>query len=338
MELEISNLRAQLNSQSSSSDVHQTQIAALEERLGKSESAMQSTNRELEDAKQALTRASEKAVKEGVDKTSTETLIKSLQREIEELKHSKTEAEAKTDTLEKKLQALGNLHRESEVRQQARHRENEKTEKEVVALRKRLATVESENRRLREEQERLQKHDAGGVDEEALDELEDEGRDRLERRIRQLEGEIFDLRQGAWKIHRDELVGERQHQHSSTLANTFDDVDLVGGSPDYAREYQRQPHSSLSSVLSSGIAAFTGGNVHNSRTRGNLELLSEENLEDDFDEAEFARAQAEEEARKRVEWAREIKRKLKDWNGWRLDLVSSQAGAEGVGLGEIFEI
>jgi hypothetical protein len=41
-----------------------------------------------------------------------------------------------------------------------------------------------------------------------------------------------------------------------------------------------------------------------------------------------------------VEWVREVKRKLRDWNGWRLDLVDSRAGVEGagVGMGEIFEI
>lgn len=367
MELEISNLRAQLTSQSSSSSAHQTQIAALEEKLSKSETALEKTQQELADTKHALTRAAEKAVKEGVDKTSTETLIKTLQREIEELKQEKTEADKKIDTLEKKLQALGNLHRESEARHQARLRENEKTEKEAVVLRKRLASIENENLRLREERDRTKKRETvGSADDEALDELEDEERTRLERRIRELEGEIFDLRRGVWKEKRQGLASEQYHDgpamsHDpsslSSAANTFDDVDLVGGAPDHSRRRsvaQRQ-HSSLSTVLSSGIAAFTGGTSlygHRGRpssassnkpypaARGSLELLSEENLDDEFDEAEFARAQAEEEARKRVEWAREIKGKLKDWNGWRLDLVDSRAGAEGagVGMGEIFEV
>jgi hypothetical protein len=115
---------------------------------------------------------------------------------------------------------------------------------------------------------------------------------------------------------------------------------------------QQQQHSSFSTVLSSGFAAFTGTSSNNRArasssnppypqgTRGSLELLSEENFEDEFDEAAFARAQAEEEARKRVEWMRELKKKLRDWNGWRLDLVDSRAGAEGagVGMGEIFEV
>ncbi|PYH41662.1 uncharacterized protein BP01DRAFT_418536 [Aspergillus saccharolyticus JOP 1030-1] len=368
MELEISNLRAQLSSQSTANSTHEAQIAALEEKLSISETALEKSQRELGDTKAALTRASEKAVKEGVDKTSSETLIKNLQREVEELKQEKADADKKIETLEKKLEAMGNLHRESESRHQARLRESEKVEKEAAVLRKRLASVENENLRLKEEQETLRKREAGGADDDALDELEDEERSRLQRRIRDLEGEVFDLRRGVWQEKREELAGgatagdEYPSPFSGapdSAANTFDDVDLTGGSSadharrrSMARNKSHGQHSSFSTVLSSGIAAFTGGssfygnrgrassNQQPAGTRGSLELLSEENLDDEFDEAEFARAQAEEEARKRVEWVREIKRKLKDWHGWRLDLVDSRAGAEGagVGMGEIFEI
>ena len=391
MELEISNLRAQLSSESTSSSAHETQIAALEEKLSTSESSAEKAQRELADAKQALTRASEKALKEGVDKTSTDTLIKNIERELEQAKQEKTEADKKTDTYEKKLQALGNLHKESEARHQARLRESENTDKEATALRKKLASVENENLRLKEERDTTNKRNTsggGGADDDAIDELEDEGRSRMERRIRELEGEVFDLRRGVWQEKRHELQVDEQgfdspdHYPSATsnpAANAFDDVDLVGGSPDHARRrsmalhqhHQPQQHSTFSTVLSSGLAAFTGSGSNRGRasssnsnrqqgphqqqqqqqqhqqpqqnppaTRGSLELLSEENFDDEFDEDEFARAQAEEEGRKRVEWAREIKSKLKDWKAWRLDLVDSRAGAEGagVGMGEIFEI
>jgi hypothetical protein len=356
MELEISNLRAQVTSQTSSKSAHETQVTALEEKLSESQATLEKSQRELNDTKLALTRASEKAVKEGVDKTSTETLIKSLQREIEELKNEKVEGEKKIETLDKKLQALGNLHKESEARHQTRLRESEKAEKETAVLRKKLASIENENLRLREERDRMRTRDAGGADDEALDELEDEERQRLERRIRELEGENFDLRRGVWQEKRSELTGQQYSDEGpesagDVAANAFDDVDLVGGRPDHSRRRSmalQQQHSSFSDVLSSGFAAFTGGNRARAgssnpphpATRGSLELLSEENLEDEFDEAEFARAQAEEEARKRVEWVREIKRKLRDWQGWRLDLVDSRAGAEGPGLalGQIFEV
>ena len=356
MELEISNLRAEVSSYSTSSDAHQAQVSALEEKLSKSESDLEKSQRELSDTKHALTRAAEKAVREGVDKTSTETLIKSLQREIEELKNEKSEGEKKIETLDKKLQALGNLHKETESRHQARLKESEKTEQEATALRKRLASVENENLRLKEEQERVNTRNAGnGADDDAIDELEEEERSRLQRRIRDLEGENFDLRRGVWREKRQEMQepeGAASPDHPSQAANTFDDVDLVGGTPEHARRRSmaQHQHSSFSTVLSSGFAAFTGSGgfggrgrtpsnqqQHPPATRGSLELLSED---DEFDEHAFARAQAEEEAKKRVEWVRGIKGKLKDWKGWRLDLVDSRAGAEGagVGMGEIFEV
>ncbi|KAL4964881.1 uncharacterized protein BDV14DRAFT_63712 [Aspergillus stella-maris] len=370
MELEISNLRAQVSDKTT----HEEQVKALEEKLARSESSLEKAQNELTDSKAALTRASEKAVKEGVDKTSTETLIKNLQREIEDLKSEKTEAEKKIDTLEQKVQAIGNLHKESESRHQARLRESEKAEKEAASLRKKLASTENENLRLKEEQETLRKRHAGnntegGADDDALDELEDEERSKLQRRIRELEGEVFDLRRGVWQERRQEMqpgpdaytpdaYAHNDYDAANANANAFDDVDLTGGRPEHNRRrsmaQHQQQHSSFSTVLSSGFAAFTGSNspfysaspvqshshTQQPATRGSLELLSEENLEDEFDEAEFARAQAEEEARKRVEWVREIKKQLRDWKGWRLDLVDSRAGAEGagVGMGEIFEV
>ncbi|KAI2697863.1 hypothetical protein CBS147326_4779 [Penicillium roqueforti] len=355
MELEISNLRAQVASQTSSNDAHESQVAALEEKVSKTQSALDQSQRELADTKQALTRASEKAVKEGVDKTSTETLVKNLQREIEEYKNEKSESEKKIETLDKKLQAIGNLHKETEARHQTRLRESEKSDKEIAVMRKKIASIENENLRLREESDRIRtRQTSGGADDEALDELEDEERQRLERRIRELEGEVFDLRRGVWQEKRQEMEyypDDGPSAVSGDAANAFDDVDLVGGRPDHARRRsmaQQQQHSSFSTVLSSGFAAFTGvgGNraqtssPHPPGTRGSLELVSEENLDDEFDEDAFARALAEEEARKRVEWMRDIKSKLRDWNGWRLDLVDSRAGAEGagVGMGEIFEV
>ncbi|KAJ5555350.1 hypothetical protein N7535_007785 [Penicillium sp. DV-2018c] len=376
MELEISNLRAQIATQTSSNDAHEAQVAALEEKVSKSQAALETCQRELSDTKTALTRASEKAVKEGVDKTSTETLIKSLQHELEEQKAAKTESDKKLETLDKKLQAMSNLHKETETRHQTRLRESEKSEKELSIMRKKIASIENENLRLREESDRIRtRQTTGGADDDAIDELEDEERQRLERRIRELEGEVFDLRRGVWQEKRQELEHYPDggiNPGTGDAANAFDDVDLVGGRPDHARRRSMglglghghghsQQHSSFSTVLSSGLAAFTGsagsagggsGSGNRARTgssntshmpggtRGSLELVSEENLDDEFDEEAFARAQAEEEARKRVEWVREIKGKLRDWNGWRLDLVDSRAGAEGagVGMGEIFEV
>lgn len=350
MEIEISNLRAQLQSQTDQNKSLSMRAEGLEDKLAQSQQALEKTQRELADTKQALSRATEKAVKEAVDKTSTETLIKSLRREIEELREAKANDEKKIENLDKKLQALGNLHKESEARHQARLKDSEKLEKEVAVLKKKLSSVENENLRLREERDRHRRETSAGADDE-LDELVDEERQRLEKRIRELESEVFDLRRGVWRERRKELQEEDVNAAADASGGAgggaFDEVDLVGGQQSHARRRSLmsggQQHSSLTDVISSGIAAFAGGNIRRPPSqprapaaRGSLELLAE----DDFDEEAFARAQAEEEARKRVEWVREVKRKLRDWKGWRLDLVDSRAGAEGagVGMGEIFDV
>ncbi|PGH23058.1 hypothetical protein AJ80_02831 [Polytolypa hystricis UAMH7299] len=383
MALEISNLKAELNSKSSTTEAHEEQIHALEDKVTRTETALEKSQRELTDTKHSLSRAAEKAMKEGVDKTSTETLIKSLERQVQETNAAKAEADKKIETLEKKLQALGNLHKESENRNQTRQKERDKFEKDAAMLKKKLVTIENENLRLREERDRLRKRDAGDAgNEDGLDELEDEERQRLEKRVRELEGEVFDLRRGIWKEKKRELTegyaGEghddaEELSSASAHAAAFDDVDLVGGLPSGSGHSRRrsisrpqQKHSSFATVLSSGLAAFTNTGAPDGRSRagstqsrghtstaaqgrGSLELLSEKDggdggfLDDDddaFDEEAFAFAQAEEEARKRVEWVREVKKKLKDWEGWRLDLVDCRYGVQGVGvgMGEIFEV
>jgi hypothetical protein len=350
MELEISNLRAEIAAHAAC----QEQISALEEKLGRSETALQKVQRELTDTKHSLSRAAEKAVKEGVDKTSTETLIKSQERQLQEALDAKAEADKRIATLEKKLESLANLHKELEARNHTRLRERDKFEKDVAILRRKMVTIENENLRLKEDRDRVRKREAvGSGAEEGLDELEDEERARLERRVRQLEGENFDLRRGIWKEKKQELAAAGQtddmdeyHPDSAGAGGAFDDVDLIGGPAglEHSRRrsmaYRQQQHSSFATVISSGLAAFTGGGADQHRPSGFSEKHNDDFLEDDeFDEAAFAQAQAEEEARKRVEWAREIKSKLKDWKGWRLDLVESRYAAPGAafGMGEVFE-
>lgn len=345
MELEISNLRAESNSQSSASTSHTSQISALEEKLSRTAATLEKTSTELQDARKALGRASEKAVKEGVDKTSIDTRIRGLERDLTTSTADLTETQKKAETLEKKLEALGKLHKESEARHQTKLSALERGERDASVLRAKLASTENETLRLREERDRRKKREAtGGGTEEGLDELEDEERTRLERRVRELEGEVFDLRRGVWKQRRRTIdpnaEGTSNEEHNGAdEAGDFDEVDLSGGNGfSHAQRSSLQKHSSFSTVLSSGLAAFT--NPAPARQGSLDELLEDEDLDAGFDESAFRVAQQEEEARKMVEHVREVKRKLKDWQGWRLDLVDSRMGASGagVGMGEIFEV
>lgn len=328
MEMEISNLRSQLDKSASLTNTHSEQVSALEEKLERAERGASAAQRELSDAKKSLERVSEKAVKEGSERTSNETKIRSLGREAEESKKNTEESLQRVDTLEKKLAALTNLHKDSDGRRQAGERERERLEKEASEMRRRLAGLENENLRLREERERTRKREASGADDEGVDELEDEERRRLESKVRSLEGEVYELRRGVWREKRRELGTVDGDEGPASPGSRFDDVDLSGGTPSYRRQSMAGPRgSTFQNVLSSGFSAFTGG--------GGRDGLETFEGDDEFDEDAFRLAQ-EEEARKRVERVREVKRGLKDWEGWRMDIVDVRAG--GGGAGEIFDI
>ena len=318
MEIEISNLRAQLDRVASGSSVEKEQIAALEDKLARSEKSAAVAQRELKDLKKNLERTTEKAVKEGSERTSAETKLRTLEREAGEAKTNSEELQKKVDALEKKVATLGTLHKEHDARFQAQKKELEKAEKESSDLRSKLAGIENENLRLREERERIKKRDAQGIDDEGVDELENEERQRLEKKVRDLEGEVHELRRGVWRERRKEMDGEESSDVMSPGAK-FTDVDLGGGmSP--SRRRSTQGGKGLGDFFTSGFNAITGA------TSGPADdSLLEDDEDLDFDEDAFRLAQ-EEEAKKRIERIKEVKRGLKNWEGWRLDLAENRKG------------
>lgn len=349
MQLEISRLRGQLSSQTAGSETHGEQIAALQANLSSAEAKIKSLDTELGDTKKALSRASEKAVIDGTERTSKETKIRGLERELSEAVTQKDELTKKVEQLDKKIEAMNKLHREAESRNAAKFASAEASARELPALREKMAKAESENARLREKHKRVMSGDGGG---EGLDELEDEERQKLERRIRELEGQVFDLQRGVWRDKRVQMQprGDDGSRTSMDQAEEFDEVDLTGSGNASRRRssanglHQGQTrHSGFTQVLNSGLAAFRASTTspdgqHRGSTRPRNDSLLEDFDDDAFDEGAFARAQREEEQRKMVEHVREVKRGLKEWTGWRLDLVDARRAGAVVGFGEIFDV
>ncbi|KAK7924110.1 myosin heavy chain [Apiospora marii] len=327
MELELSRLRAQAARQEASGGTDKDQIVALEEKLARAEQAASKATRELVDLKRNLERTTEKAVREGSSRTSAETRVKTLEQENSTLNDSLTELQKKHDALEKKVQALGNLHKENDSRTQALRREKEAAEKETAELKSKVERLEAENTKLR-------KKDAaeGGGDDDGIDELENEERQRLEKKIRDLEAEIYDLRRGIWHQRRRDMETGAEGDEASP-GGDFTNIDLSGPlSPTSAARKASGRGTGLGDLFTSGLNALTGAAE---KGAGDDEgLLEDDDFE--FDEDAFRRAH-EEDAKKRLERIKEIKRGLTSWEGWRLDLVDTRRGG-GYGVGEVFEI
>ena len=348
MQLEISRLRSQVTALTSSGQNENEQIAALQDSLQRSEDSNSKLQTELADVRKALTRASEKAVLDGTEQTSKETKIKSLVREAEESRTARADADQKRETLEKKIEAMNKLHRESEQRNAPKLAQAEVLSKELALVRAKLEATEKDILRLREA--RKHRLSGDGAD-EGVDELEAEERNKLEKRVRDLEGENFDLRRGVWRDQRKSMQLNLSLDAGAD-ADGFDEVDLNGSAAATRKSSGMHPppmqskHSGFAQVLNSGLAAFrTSTTSPDSQAqrqqigRARNDSLLEDFDDDAFDEQAFAVAQREEEMRKMVEHVREVKKGLKQWQGWRLDLVDlRRSGGGGIGFGEIFEV
>ncbi|KAI0412449.1 hypothetical protein F5X98DRAFT_354737 [Xylaria grammica] len=317
MELEISRLRAQAERQATAGGTDREQIVALEEKLARSEQAAMKAQRELTDLKRNLERTTERVVKEGSARTSAETKLRSYERQVEQVAAEKAELEKKAEALEKKVTALGTLHKENDSRSQTLRKDKERAEKEAQEAQARIEKLEAENLRLR-------KKDAaeGGGDDEGMDELENEERQRMEKKIRDLESENYDLRRGIWH--------QRRRDMEPGAEGDFTNIDLNNSGPLSPNSTRKASNKGLSGYLTSGINALAGVNPEE-----HDELLDDDDME--FDEEAFKRAQ-QEDAKRRLERIKELKRGLKNWEGWRLDLVDGRRGGGGYGAGEIFEI
>lgn len=330
----MSRLRAQVERLSVSASTPSEQITALEEKLARAENAAALAQRELTDLKRNLERTSEKAVKEGSGRASAETKLRTLERELGEVTAARDELTKKAEALDKKVTTLTTLHKEQDSRMQATRKEKEKFEKEVNDLKLKIEKLETENFKLR-------KKDAaeGGGDDEGVDELEDEVRQRLEKRVRELEAENTDLRRGIWHEKRKEM---------QPGLDEMENVDLGPGGHNTHRRGNTAVGGGIGEFIASGLGVLTGAGVgggdhHHGHGHQGYGAHGHDNdgfLDDDddmeFDEEAFRRAQ-EEEQKKRIERVKEVKRALKNWEGWRLDLVENRSGG-GEGIGEIFEI
>lgn len=311
--------------------------------MQKAEQEASSTKTELSDLKANLDKAGEQAAKEGSDRNTAQTRIAQLEAELGAANRKASDSISRAELLEKKIETLTQLHRDNDARNQTRIQEHKKTEREAAELRTRIAGLSNENARLREAEQRRRKADLGNIEDSSVQELLDEERDKLLAQLRTLEEENFELKRGVWRDKRRDMQPSiHDHDQSDPYATSgFDDVDLSTNNPAGSllptRSGPPARHSSFQDVIQSGISAFTGQNPAHRRSdaasKGRPRQESLGSLDEfEIDEDAFRLAH-EEEAKKRIERVREVKRKLPEWKGWRADLVDIR-----VGMGGVFDI
>jgi chromosome segregation ATPase len=320
-ELEMSNLRNQVNSLTSTITERETTVKELEQRATAAEHQVDATKQELDSLKVSMTFGNEESDSKTTD--DPETLNKRVAVLESDLRTAHANLEVASEralSLEQKIEALTKLHRDAS------------------------AAVQAKDKELRDVRAELKRRDRPSHVRDASEfSLQDEETEtgQLQSRLRALEAENFDLKRGVWRERRAELQpGMDEHE----AGHEYEDVDLnAPASPSLARHT-----SSFQDVISSGISAFTGrprgvASPSADQTKGNrprnqsMGLLSDD--DDGFDEEAFRLAQ-EEDAKRRIERVKEVKRGLEQWKGWRLDLVDVRAGGIGAGreCGPAFEI
>lgn len=328
LELELSNLRNQLSIIESTKSTQEATITSLEQRATAAETAATVAQKEIDDLTSSLSAPmTDSTQAQDSDPTELNRKISRLESDLRTAQSSADSSLTRANSLEQKIEAMTKLHRESSTTTASR-------DKEIKDLKSRIKSLT----RSREDPST-----------EELSDLEDEEREKLHSRIRDLEAENFELRRGVWRDKRAALQPTMAGTNSGGVSEgdtsaAYEDVDL-NGTPYTPRGGMTRASSTFQDVLQSGISAFTGrdrretnehqGQPYAGTRKQSLGMLSEEG----FDENAFARAH-EEEAKKRLERVREVKRGLENWRGWRVDLVDLRGGGLGGGAvtGPIFEV
>jgi len=282
--LDLSNSRHESNAR----------IASLEASLAAAESASQAAEAERNAARLQAATGRQVATDEAImtdekpapsDATESPELAAALS--------AATAAAARATALEKKIEALTALHRDTDSRSStqlaARTKDADRARQEAADLRARLREMSNENARIR-----------GRASNNAYDLPADLG-----------EMDDVDLNERGFLDTREaaNLLGRGAEQAYGALSNVFSAFS-GGGTP-------AGPGRRRSSVRAVGRPSLDAG------TDDGLQDFDE----DEFDESAFRAAQ-EDEAKKRLERVRDAKRKLPDWRGWRVDMVEVRGGTQ----------
>ncbi|KAK4546865.1 hypothetical protein LTR36_001597 [Oleoguttula mirabilis] len=331
LELELSNVRNQSNGMQSTLAERDASAKDLEDKVNAAETATESYKQELDQLKVSMAFPSDDTKAANEDPEALTKRITVLESDLRTANANLDAAQQRATTLEQKIEALTKLHKDASAASASK-------DKELAELRNQL------KRRDRPSHVR----DASEFE---LGEEETEA-GALHTRIRALEAENFDLRRGVWRDKRAELQPGMEEDGGGPSPE-YEDVDLNGPYTLHARNRGSLPRqgSTFQDVITSGISAFTGrpreppasrpaaSHAAGSPVQGRKQSLGLLSDDGGFDEEAFRLAQ-EEDARRRVERVKEVKRGLEKWKGWRVDLTEQRQRGVGGGrdAGPVFEL
>ncbi|SMR44252.1 unnamed protein product [Zymoseptoria tritici ST99CH_3D1] len=314
LELDISNLRNQVTNLQAKLSEREASAKDLTDRASTAETATESVRKELEALKVSIAFPSDDTKAANEDPEALTKRITVLESDLRTANTNLEAAAQRAASLEQKIEALTKLHRDATTLSQSKDKE--------------LADARAQLKR------RDRPSHVRDASEFELGEEETETGE-LQAKIRALEAENFDLRRGVWRDKRAALQPGLDED-----GKEYEDVDLATPySPFGKRGSLPRQTSTFQDVITSGINAFTGrppqGQGAGRERAPSVGLLSE----DGFDEDAFLLAQ-EEEAKRRIERIKEVKRGLEQWRGWRVDVADLRRTGLGNGreVGEVFEV
>lgn len=316
LELDISNLRNQITELQATIAERDASIKDSNDRAQAAETSNESVKQELDALKVSMAFPSNETQEANEDPAALTKRITVLESDLRTANTNLEAAAAKASSLEQKIEALTKLHRDATAVSQTK-------DKELGDLRSQLKTRDRPS------------HVKDASDFELGEEETESG--ELQARLRALEAENFDLRRGVWRDKRAEM---QTGMDDDGARHDYEDVDLNAPYTPYGKRgsLPRQT-STFQDVITSGINAFTG-RPREGATPGRDRAVSESLLsEDGFDEEAFRLAQ-EEEAKRRIERIKEVKRGLEQWRGWRVDVAEMRRSGLGNGreVGPVFEV
>ncbi|KAF8436394.1 hypothetical protein BGX38DRAFT_1255331 [Terfezia claveryi] len=231
MEMEISKLRLDIDKSSKILSDLQARITTLETQLAESETNTASLITQAEELKVEFERVIERHVTEGAARESAEAKVREKDAQVEKLETTVKKLEAQVAGWEKDHSSLKHIYMETDILSQTAQRKYISLEIENTELKKQIQDLRDRSTEFRRGTGSMQ------ADDDILDTLEDDERQKLKRQVRELETLLEESKEPK-KGHRrmmSEKAGFQEVQFLGKFPSIEDDEDFLPSTDDEGR-------------------------------------------------------------------------------------------------------